>query len=78
MKRIKYLVLAAALLCSSGLFTSCFFYTEDNPVNPAEQAAIDNRNVLISHIENDARLLADNISSESFNATSHAFAQLLF
>ena len=77
MKRIKYLVLAAALLCSSGLFTSCFFYTEDNPVNPAEQAAIDNRNVLISHIENDARLLADNISSESFNATSQAFAQLL-
>ena len=76
MKRIKYLAFAAILLCGTALFQACSA-EEDNPVDPAEQEAIINRNVLISHFENDAKLLADNIDSESFNATSQVLAQLL-
>lgn len=79
MKRMKYFAFAAMLLCGTALFQACVAEV-DNPVDspdPAEQEAIVNRDVLTSHIESDARLLADNINSESFNATSQVLSQLL-
>ena len=56
----------------------------DETVDIADVAALisiithtDNRNVLISHLENDASTLADALNAESLNATSQAFAQLM-
>ena len=77
MKRIIRFALAAVLCCGAGLFTAC---TEerDNPVAPTEDdAAVANRKMLVSHIETDARLMAERFSTESFTATSQAYAQLL-
>ncbi|MBO7539977.1 MAG: hypothetical protein J6T44_11900 [Prevotella sp.] len=77
MKRMKYTVYVAAWLCFIGLFAACAPDEKDNPASPDDQEAVVNRQVLISHIENDAQLVADNLSTESLNASSQAFAQLL-
>jgi len=78
MKRIKYYALSAVLLlCGTGLTTSCD--VSDNPVEPSpeEQEAIDNRNELIRHIENDAKTMADMFNVESLNVAAQAYEQLL-
>lgn len=78
MKRIKYYALAAVLLlCGMGLTTSCI--VEDNPVEPSveEQEAMENRDELISHMENDAKTMADIFNIESLNVASQAYEQLL-
>ena len=75
MKRMKYLTLAACLLGSLGLFSSCS--ESDTPVGPDDQEAKENRQVLITHIENDTKAMADLLSTESFSVTYQAYAQLL-
>ena len=78
MKRMKYYALAAVLLfCGIGLTTSCG--VEDTPVEPStgEKEAIENRNELIWHMENDAKTMADVFKIESFKVTSQAYEQLL-
>lgn len=78
MKRIKYYALATVLLlCGIGLTTSCS--DDDTPTEPTaeEQEAVKNRDELISHIENDAKTMADIFKTESLNITSQAYEQLL-
>ena len=78
MKRIKYYALAAVLLfCGTSLITSCG--VSDSPVEPSpeKQEAVTNRNVLIGHMENDAKTMADIFNSESLNIASQAYEQLL-
>lgn len=75
MKRMRYLILAAILSGGIGLLTSCS--ESDNPSAPDAQEIRDNRQVLVSHIGNDAKVMADNFSSESFCATYQAYEQLL-
>ena len=78
MKRLKYYALAAVLLlCGTGLTTSCS--VEDTPVEPLpwEQEAIDNRDELIRHMENNAKTMADIFKTESLNIASQAYEQLL-
>ena len=78
MKRMKYYALAAVLLlCGMGLTTSCS--VEDNPAGSSaqEQEAIENRDELIRHVENDAKTMADIFKVESFNVASQAYEQLL-
>ena len=78
MKKFKYFALAAAvLLCGTGLTTSCS--GEDSPEKPPteEQEAKKNRDELISHIENDAKTMADVFSTASLNIASQAYDQLL-
>lgn len=78
MKRMKYFALSTVLLlCSIGLTTSCS--DENTPAEPSaeEQEALKDRNELISHIENDAKTMADIFKTESLNITSQAYEQLL-
>ena len=77
MKRMKYYAFAVLLmLCGIGLTTSCS--VEDTPVEPSaeEQEAIENRNELIRHIEDDAKTMADIFNVESLNIASQAYEQL--
>ena len=76
MKRIKYFALLV-LLCGAGLFSACTVENDNPAVSPTDQEAIDNREVLINHIESNAKTMAENLSVESFNATVQAYAQLL-
>lgn len=76
MKRMKYFALVTAFLCGIGLFSSCVV-SNDNPVPDSEQEAKENRQLLIRHIEKDAKLLAENFNVAAFDATSQAYAQLL-
>ena len=77
MKRVKYLTLiAAVMLCGMGLFSSCVA-NDDNAAYDPGQAAKENRQTLINHIEKDAKLLADNYKVSAFDATSQVYAQLL-
>ena len=74
---MKYYVLAAVLLlCGTGLTTSC--NADDTPVEPSaeEQEAMENRDELIRHLENDAKTLSQIFNAASLNATSQAYAQL--
>lgn len=78
MKRIKYYALATVLLlCGIGLTTSCS--DDDSPAEPSaeEQEAVRNRDELITHIENDAKTMADIFQTESLSITSQAYDQLL-
>lgn len=80
MNKMKYLAIAAVFFCGMALFPACSGSDDiDSDVVPEPEEPVEllNREVLISHIESDAKLLADNIDSESFNASSQAFAQLL-
>ena len=75
MKRMKYLTLAACLLGGLGLFSSCS--ENDTPVGPDDQEVKHNRQVLVAHIENDAKAMADYLRTEPFNATYQAYEQLM-
>lgn len=74
---MNYLTLVAAvLLCGIGLFTSCVA-NDDQPAYDPDQGVKENRQMLINHIEKDAKLLADNYNVSAFDATSQVYAQLL-
>lgn len=75
MKQIKIFALAALLLGGLGIFSSCS--EKDSPFISVDSEAKENREVLITHIGNDAKILADNLSGGSFNASTQAYAQLL-
>lgn len=75
MKRMKYLTLAACLLGGLGIFSSCS--ENDTPVRPDDQEVKHNRQVLVAHIENDAKAMADHLRTGSFNVTYQAYTQLL-
>ena len=81
MKRMKYFAVAAVLLCLTGLCVSCSSDDDDTPIpapipEKTNQEEID-RNTLVSHIESDVKLLADNLNAASLNATSQALTQLI-
>lgn len=76
MKTFKHFFFAAMLSCGTGLFTACTAES-DNPVAPIDDEALINRKELISHLENNARILADNVSMEPFSVTAQAYEQLL-
>ena len=77
MKKMKYFALSVVFLCGAGLFSACTVENDNPAVSPTEQEAVDNREVLINHIESDAKTIAENLCTESFNVTSQAYAQLL-
>lgn len=76
MKTFKHFFFAAMLSCGTGLFTACTAES-DNPVAPIDDEALINRKELISHLEKNARILADNVSMEPFSVTAQAYEQLL-
>ena len=75
MKQIKLLALAALLLGGLGFFSSCS--EKDTPVITVDPEEKENRDALLTHIGNDSKILADYFSTETFNATTQAYTQLL-
>ena len=68
---MKYFAVAAVLLCLTGLCVSCSSNDDDTPIpapipEKTNQEEID-RNTLVSHIESDVKLLADNLNAASLN-----------
>ena len=66
MNRLKLWVMAAALICSSTVFTSCLS-SEDNPVQ--EQAKKD-RKEFIQHTRENLKYLAENMNFGSWEAAN--------
>ena len=82
MRTFKSLALATVLSCITALCLSCSSDDTDTPAPlptpaPENQEAKENRAVLISHIESNARQMAENFREASFNATSQVYSQLL-
>ena len=79
--RNKIWLLAVIFMCGSIAFTSCEEDEKDNPVHETETET-DNpqynaeREQLLSHIKEDAKLMADNLELTDLDVTSLAFTRL--
>lgn len=79
--RNKIWLLAVIFMCGSIAFTSCEEDEKDNPVHETETET-DNpqynaeREQLLSHIKEDAKLMADNLELTDLDVTSQAFTRL--
>ena len=67
MNRIKNWVIAATLVCGTGVVTSC---TTDSSDNPSEEQAKNNRKEFIQHTRATLKDLAENLNFTSWNAAN--------
>lgn len=77
MRHISNWMIAATLFCGVFTLTSCYLDGRDNPVDETLQEEIWNREEILSHVKDDAKVLADNMNPEMLNITNQVFSQLM-
>ncbi|MBO7069211.1 MAG: hypothetical protein J6W52_11160 [Bacteroidaceae bacterium] len=75
MKRIIYLALVATMFCCTLVFTACS--SEDIDNSSVNQEIEKERNELLAHIQDDARIMADSLNFDMLNTTAQVNGQLL-